>query len=111
MPLFAKAMTLLKIVSSSTSVMPGSCVTGENCEGGLLNFEVVADHTSSSQIDYWVIDGWRFRLLDLRQTLADIESGDDHGLNAAMIRDLKTRLQRLEEIMGPELVYSEEERE
>ena len=57
------------------------------------------------QLDYWVLGEWRFRLLDLRQTLADIDAGDDHGLNEYMIRDLRTRLERIEEIMGPELVY------
>jgi poly-gamma-glutamate synthesis protein (capsule biosynthesis protein) len=58
------------------------------------------------KLDYWVTDdAWRFRLLDLRQTIADVEAGDDHGLNEYMIRDLPKRLKMIEEIMGPELVY------
>ena len=60
------------------------------------------------QLDYWVLGDWRFRLLDLRQTLADVDAGDDHGFNAQMIRDLRTRLTQIEEVMGPELVYAKE---
>ena len=57
------------------------------------------------QLDYWVQGPWRFRLLDLRRTLADVDAGDDHGLNDYMLRDLRKYLQSIEEIMGPELVY------
>ena len=61
------------------------------------------------KLDYWALDdGWRFRLLDLRQTLADVAAGDDHGLNEYMIRDLPKRLESIEKIMGPELVYAKE---
>jgi poly-gamma-glutamate synthesis protein (capsule biosynthesis protein) len=61
------------------------------------------------KLDYWVIDGsWRHRLLDIHQVLSDVEAGDDHGLDARMLRDLETRLEKLHEIMGPELVYIKE---
>ncbi len=64
------------------------------------------------QLDYWVQGDWRFRLLDLRQTLAELDAGENrHGLNEYMIRDLRTRLRRIEEIMGPELVYSADQKE
>ena len=54
-------------------------VTGENCEGGLLNFEVVADHTSSSQIDYWVIDGVKYLFYGIT-----VKSIDVIGANRSM---------------------------
>lgn len=61
------------------------------------------------KLDYWVFDGsWRHRLLDIHQVLSDVEAGDDHGLDARMIRDLEARLEKLHDIMGPELVYFKE---
>lgn len=62
------------------------------------------------QMDYWVQGEWRFRLLDLRETLAAYENGDDRGFMTEYIyRDLSARLQSIEEIMGPELVYYAED--
>ena len=63
------------------------------------------------RLDYGVRGGWRFRLLDLRKTLDDVEAGRDTGLNKDMIGDMKYRLKKIESIMGPELVYSEETKE
>lgn len=62
------------------------------------------------QLDYWIQGEWRFRLLDLREVLADYENGDDRGfMNDYIYRDLTGRLEHLREIMGPELVYCAEE--
>lgn len=62
------------------------------------------------QLDYWVQGDWRFRILDLRQTLADYEADSESSfLSEYMYRDLTARLQSIGEIMGPELVYCAEE--
>ena len=58
------------------------------------------------KLDYWIRSTtWRFRLLDLHQTIANIEAGRNPGLNDAMIKDLSVRLKRIHQIMGPEQVY------
>ncbi|MBE6913558.1 MAG: CapA family protein [Ruminococcaceae bacterium] len=59
------------------------------------------------QLDYWVLGDWRFRLLDLRKVLAAYDAGDDSGfMTDYFYNDLSARLARIEEIMGPELVYT-----
>ena len=60
------------------------------------------------QLTYWTGGPWRHRLLDLRQTLAayDALEGPD-WLNPYMANDLRARLQLIESVMGPELVYEE----
>ena len=61
------------------------------------------------QYRYWAMGDWRFRLLDLREVIADYESGDDRGfLSEYMYRDLSSRLDSIRDIMGPELVYAAE---
>ena len=61
------------------------------------------------QLDYWVQGDWRFRILDLRRTLNDYETDSESSfLSEYMYRDLTARLQSIEEIMGPELVYCAE---
>lgn len=57
-------------------------------------------------LDHWIKADWRFRLLDLRAVLDDYAAGDARGfMNEQLYRDLSARLERIEDIMGPELVY------
>ena len=61
------------------------------------------------QLTYWTGGPWRHRLLDLRQTLAAYDAGEGPDwLSAYMASDLRARLQLIESVMGPELVYEEE---